>query len=190
MEEVVKKDIISILKKALVVLKQNNVAALDALSNHTLHDASIYQDKDSISIAIIIYALAKLIHRKEHHDIKDWGRIYKDKVNLIRKALNYLQKDDETNYRKTIKDILKNIGAVDKKLKWYISDVLERARIVKGGKLYEHGLSVGKAASLLGISQYELLSYIGKTEIVDIYHEEVVPVAERLAYAKKLFKVK
>ena len=87
------------------------------------------------------------------------------------------------------RDLLKNIGMIDKKLTWYISAVLERAKIVKGSKLYEHGLSVGKAAALLGISQYELMSYIGKTKIIDIYAEEVVPVAKRLAYAKKLFDI-
>jgi hypothetical protein len=190
MEEVVKKDIISILKKALVILKQGDTAALDALSNHMLHDASIYQDNDSISIAVVIYALAKIMHRKEHHDLRDWGRIHREKINLLSKALNYLENDKIEGYRRAVKEMLKNIGAVDRKLKWYIEDVLEKARIAKGGKLYEHGLSVGKAAELLGISQYELMSYVGKTKIVDIYPEEVVPVTKRIAYAKRLFNVK
>ena len=60
---------------------------------------------------------------------------------------------------------------------------------MKGGKLYAHGLSVGQAASLLGISQYELMSYIGKTQISDVFPEEGMSVAKRTAYAKKLFGV-
>ena len=189
MEAAVKKDIIAILKKALVILKRDDVPALDALSNHTLHDASIYQDKDSISIAVVIYALAKVIHRKELDTLKDWDKAYNDILNQLRKALNYIEHGKEAEYRMAIKAILKDIGSIDKKLKLYIGDVLDKARIVKGGKLYEHGLSAGKAAELLGISQYELLSYIGKTQIADVYPEAVVPVAKRIAYAKKLFNV-
>jgi len=190
MEEAVRKDIISILRKALDILKRDDIPELDALSDHTIHDASIYQDKDSLSIAVVIYALAKVIHRTEHAYIKDWKQIYGIIVDSLNKGLKELENNKEDAYRRYIKKILENIGKVEKKLKWYIEDVLDKARIVKGGKLYEHGLSVGQAANLLGISQYELMSYIGKTQIIDVFPEEGWPVAKRVAYAKKLFGVR
>lgn len=190
MEEVVRKDIIDILRRALDILKKKDIPALDELSNHTIHDASIYQDKDSISIAVVIYALSKVIHRAEHAYIKDWGKVYGIIVDALNRGLQELEDDREDAYRRYIKKILESISSIEKKLKWYIEDVMNRARIAKGGKLYEHGLSVGQAAELLGVSQYELMSYIGKTQISDVFSEEGWAVAKRLAYAKKLFGVK
>jgi hypothetical protein len=190
MEEVVRKDIIDIIKKALVILKKNDIPELDALSDHTLHDASIYQDKDSISIAVVIYALAKVIHRTEHAYIKDWKKIYGIIVDSLNKGLRELENNKNDAYRRYVKKILGHIGKVETKMKWYIEDVLDKAKVVKGGKLYAHGLSVEQAASLLGVSQYELMSYIGKTQISDVFPEQGMSVVKRVAYAKKLFGVK
>ena len=81
-----------------------------------------------------------------------------------------------------IRNILKHIGRIDDKLKLYIDDVLDKAKIVKGSTLYEHGVSIGRAAELLGISQWELMSYVGKTKIIDRYKEEVIPTNTRINY--------
>lgn len=189
MEPNVKKDILSTIKSAVKILKKRDVIELDLLSNKTIHNASIYQDKDSISVAIIIYALSKIVKRVEHHEIHNWEKTSKIILESLEKSISYLEKDNEKAFRLEIKTILKKVGEIDRKLKWYIEDVLDKSRIVKGAKLYEHGLSLGKAASLLGVSQYELMGYIGKTQIADVFPEEGVPLKKRLAYAKKLFKV-
>lgn len=186
MEYSIKKDIISILRMALQIIKKEDIPALDELSNHTIHNASIFQDKDSITLAIVIYALSKIVHRSEV-DPKHWKKVYKDVISALQDARFYLEKDQEEKYKKVIKSILKHIGEVDDKLKLYIDDVLDKAKIVKGSKLYEHGVSIERAAELLGVSQWELMSYVGKTRIIDKYEEEVIPVNIRLDYAKKLF---
>ena len=62
------------------------------------------------------------------------------------------------------------------------------AQIKKGSRLYEHGLSMAKSAEILGIGQWELMSYVGKTRIID---EEAVTtgVKKRLDVARKIFNV-
>ena len=43
MEYVIKKDITGILRKALNIIKKEDLAALDELSDHAIKDASIFQ---------------------------------------------------------------------------------------------------------------------------------------------------
>lgn len=190
MEQVVKEDVISILDSVVKVLRKGDVAGLDLLSNRTIHNASTYQDKDSISVAVIIYALSKIVKDVEHHAISGWNEALDSIIVCLENASSDLEKGKEAEYRIQINSILKKIGSIDKKLEWYIEDVLNKSRVIKGAKLYEHGLSLGQAASLLGVSQYELMGYVGKTQIIDSAHEEGVDIKERLGYAKKLFGVK
>jgi hypothetical protein len=189
MEESVKKDIITILRKTIPIIKEENVTALKELSNHTIHDASIFQDKDSILIAIIIYSLSKIIARSEGRT-DDWDKVKDETIKEVERAETFLTNDREEDYRSKIKKLLRNIGKLDKMLSFYIEDIFEKARIIKGAKLYEHGLSIGRAADFLGISQWELMSYVGKTKIVDKYEEEVIPITIRLDHAKKIFRLK
>ncbi|MEK6849763.1 MAG: hypothetical protein AABY01_04310, partial [Nanoarchaeota archaeon] len=63
MDPRIKEDILSVLKKAIEALKSGNFIVLDELSNHTIHDASIYQDEDSTSTAILMYTISKVMQR-------------------------------------------------------------------------------------------------------------------------------
>lgn len=186
MKPEIKQDILSVLEEALKIIKREDIPALDELSNHTIHDASIYQDKDPITIAVVIYALSKIVHRSEFKP-EHWKEVSETVIKDIEDAKAFLENDEDSEYRKVVKNILRQIGKVDDKLKLYIEDVLDKARIVKGSKLYGHGISVERAAELLGISQWELMSYVGKTQIVDAYAEEVIPVNIRLDHAKRIF---
>jgi hypothetical protein len=189
MEQTIRNDILSILGLAVKALKAGDVVEIELLSNRTIHNASIYQDQDSLAIAVVIYALSRVVKNVEHHEIASWDKADNSIVQSLENSQLYLEKDQEKEYRQEIKNILKNIGSIDKKLEWYIEDVLQKSKIVKSAKLYEHGLSLGKAASLLGISQYELMSYVGKTQIIDSFPGEGISLKKRLGYAKELFKV-
>lgn len=183
MNEVVKKDILQVLSDAIDILKieeERDVADLRELSNHTVHNASIFQDEDSTSIAILIYSLSKVIERKE-------GKLnYNSILALLRNAKKNLEQNKTDSYRNTIGKLFRFISTIDNKLKLYIEEVINQAQIKKGGKLYEHGISLGRAADILGISQWELMFYIGKTRLTDIAGG--VGTKERLNYARSLFK--
>lgn len=185
MNEIVKKDILLILSdiiKILTVKEEKDITEIKELSNHTIHNASIFQDEDSVSIAILIYSLSKIIERKQ-------GELnYNNLLNLLKTASKHLTSDDINNYRKIINKMFKFISSVDSKLKLYIEEVINQAQIKKGSKLYEHGISMARAASILGISQWELMSYIGKTNITEIALEEPIDIKTRLKFARGLFE--
>lgn len=184
----IKEDLINILKQTIETLKDSDTNLIE-ISDHTIHDASIFQDQDSISIAVVVYAISKIIDRNQHNPIRGWQIIYKNIIKNLEDALNFIKRDKINNYRLVIKELIKKLGQADDQLKLYIDDVLEKARITKGSKLYEHGVSVGRAAELMGISQWELLSYIGKTKIIDKFPENVIQVENRIKFAKKIFNL-
>lgn len=183
MDEVVKRDILSVLSGVVGILEveeEKDVSDLRELSNHTIHNASIFQDEDSVSIAILIYSLSKVIERRE-------GKMnYKVLLKLITDAKKNLEQNKVGEYRKIIRKLFNFISTIDSKLKLYIEEVINQAQIKKGSKLYEHGISMARAASILGISQWELMFYVGKTRMTDI--KGGVNVKERLNYARGLFK--
>ena len=179
MNEKIKRDIIAIVDDCLRYIELQDIASIKELSNHTIHNASIFQDQDSISIAVIMYALSKIFDRK--------GVVSKDIINILKKAKAALQNNRFELYRKTVKSLIENISKEDTKLKLYIQEVIEQAQIKKGSKLYEHGISMAQAASLLGISQWDLMNYVGKTKISDMVKESI-PMEKRLKFARGLFK--
>lgn len=183
MNEVVKKDILQVLSDTISVLEveeERDVADLRELSNHTVHNASIFQDEDSISIAILIYSLSKVIERREGK--LNYGTI----LSLLKNAKKNLEQNKINDYRNTIKKLFNFISTIDTKLKLYTEEVINQAQIKKGGKLYEHGISLARASEILGISQWELMFYIGKTRLTDAAGG--INIKERLNYARSLFK--
>ena len=183
MNEIIKKDLIAVLSDLLDILKskeEKDIFEIRNLSNHTIHNASIFQDEDSVSIAVLIYSLSKIIERKYR------SFNYSSVMPQLRGAIIYLKKGNIDSYRNTIKNIFKLISTIDTKLKLYIEDVIKQAEIKKGSRLYEHGISMARAADILGISEWELMFYTGKTRIADMPLEPV-NVVERLKLARRLF---
>ena len=184
MRDIIKKDILKIINQVLELLKQKdetNVVELKELSDHVIHNASIFQDKDSVSIAVLIYSLSKIIERE--------GFIEKKIVQNLKHAKFHLEKDEFTKYNIVIKKTFRAISRADNKLKLYIQEVIDQAEIKKGSRLYEHGISIAQAASVLGISQWDLMSYIGKTKIPDVTPLRS-DVKNRLMFTRKLFGLK
>lgn len=184
MIEEVKKDILSILAEALEAFAREDYVGFKEISNHTIHDASIYQDEDSLSIAVIIFSLYKIAGRSQGREKEACGKI----IGALSDAYELLKKGAEEDYRKALKRAFESISRTDKKFGLYVEEVINQAQIKKGSKLYEHGISASRAASLLGISQWELMGYVGKT-IMPGAETETFDVRDRVNFAKKLFGV-
>lgn len=178
-------DILRILEDVVKFVKLNDYIALKDLSNHTIHNASIFQDEDSVAIAVIVYALSKIMERVKLKKKSVKGDI----VSTIQRSMKLLKEARIDKYRQEIKKLLEIIAETDSSLRLYIEEVISQAEIKKGSKLYEHGISIARAAEILSISQWELMSYIGKTRIVDVMEEK--PTArERLRIAREIFNIK
>jgi hypothetical protein len=182
MDDTVKKDIISTLAEVIELLKvkeEADILEIRNISNHTIHNATIFQDEDSISIAILIYALSKVIERS-------FGKVnYMKFLDLLNSARSHLDKGHVDGYRKSVKNVFTEISRIDKKAELYVEKVINQAQIKKGSKLHEHGVSIGRAADILGISQWELANYVGKTSLSDL---ETINAVDRLKFVRGLFK--
>ena len=180
MRQDVREDILNILRRVVKVLEKGYFNQLKALSNHTVHNASIFQDQDSIGIAVVTYALEKIVDLSSF-DAPAFRTIFNQ-------ALRDLEENRVEAYRDSVGKLFRKIADTDQKLKNYIDHVVEFSLIKKGGKIYEHGISLAQTASLLGINQWELMEYLGTTTVGDRFQEEI-GVRKRLETARSIFSL-
>ena len=182
MNELIKQDIIAVVHDSIKCIEKENYIALRKLSDETVHGASIFQEEDSVTIAVLIYSLYKIIERGKNNK-KDIKAI----TLVLRDSLENLRKDKIDKYRKSIQKALSLVSKIDSKLKLYAEEVIKQAEIKKGSKLYDHGISLSRAAEMLGVSKWELMDYLGKTRVSDTWVER--NVKDRYNFAKKLFNI-
>ena len=175
----IKENIVLVLNEAIEALKKKDALQLRDISDKTIHSASIFQDKESITTAVLIYALFKI---SERHDQLDPMII-----DLLVKAKNQLDYGNVQEYNKLTKKLIRNMSKIDQQLELYVHRIIADAQIKKGSRIYAHGISLAQTADILGISQWELMNYVGKTKISD-FSLEKLNVIDRLNYTKKLFK--
>jgi len=179
--------VIVVLEKAKEAIKKDDSVEIRQLSNETLHAASIYQDADNIAIAVILYALSKLVERKNYQEYKGWSKFEKLYIASLNKAIGDLKRGDIPHYRKHIGEIRGAIRNLSGNLKSYVDDVFRKAEIQKASRLHEHGLSAAKTAKILGITLWELNQYIGQTGIADVNLAYTRDLDERILAAQKIF---
>lgn len=181
MRYVVKTDILAVINDSISLLNAKDFENLKNISNHVTHNASIFQDADSITIAVVIYSLSKIGERAGMSQA-----IQQKVLDQLEQCKELLQQDKFDQYRNSMKNLIRLILKMDKKLAMYVDHVTEKAQIHKGGKLHQHGISIARAAQVLGISRWELMSYIGKTKIHDspVTHDGV---KSRMAFTRALF---
>jgi len=182
MNELIKKDSLKILDRVIQILKSKedkDTIEIKNLSNHTIHNASVFQDQCSISIAVIIYALSKIIERKK------FELNLSKMIRNLEKARKFLNNDDMYGFSLALKKLFSEISKIDSGLKLYAQHVINEAQVKKGCKLCEHGLSTEKASQVIGVSQWDLMNYLGNTK----FKENIagVDVKSRLKFARGLF---
>ncbi|MEM0231009.1 MAG: hypothetical protein QXW00_02265 [Candidatus Woesearchaeota archaeon] len=179
MEEVVRQDILSVLSDAEKYIRESKISNLKELSNHTIHNCSIFQDHDSIIIAVLIYSLSKVMEKTD-------GEFSAHALRSLAYARNNLLLNHEEEYQKSIQELMDYIAKTDSATKKYIQEVILQAMVKKGGRIYEHGISLTRAASILGVSPWELMTYVGQSAEVDEFISG--RTRERLNFARSLFK--
>ena len=177
MEEVVRQDILEVLGQGIEALNRGDAFVVKELSNHVIHNASIFQDEDSLGTAVLMYALSKTME-KGRLDVGEVGK-------LLSKAKSELETFNFDEYRLAVKLALRKISQADSRLKVFVSSVIDQAQLKKGCKICMHGVSVARTANILGVSRWELMQYLGRTTFHDEI-DETVNVLERLAYARKV----
>lgn len=182
MQEYVRQSVIELLTKVIRALDDEDTVALGELSDLSARDAAVYQDEDTVSIAVLVYAFSKIVQH-----CCQTNTSYTAITDLVRQARSALSDSNIPGYTSIVKRAFNVVQRLDNKIKQYVQEVLNKARIKKGSKLYENGLSAARASEMLGISQWELLSYIGKTTIADTQPKEKLNALARLKIARGLF---
>ena len=155
---------IEVLKETKIAILQKNAIKLRDLSNRTVHSSCSYQDPGSVTAAVLIYALSKLIERGDISKIKDWDKLIKKFNSNLDLAILALEENNSEAYALHMQRARKVIESGAVNLKPYIKEVIRKASINKGSKLYAHGLSLEKTARLLGITQWELSEYTAQID--------------------------
>lgn len=177
----IKEDILAVLKESIELIETQEFPAqgLVETSNKVIHNASIYQDEDSIYTAVLIYALSKTIQYCCEKEIP-----FKKFSYPLKKMQEYLGKNNFKLFRREISKMISDIRKTDEKLKTYVQEVLDRSKIKKGSKIHEHGISIARTAAILGLTQWELQEYVG---VQKEFAAETTPVKKRLEIARGLF---
>lgn len=176
-----------VLEQTKTALTTKNLIQLKFLSNKTINTASAQQDSSSITIAVMIYTLSKFLEREDYKKISGWDRFVKKFNSTLDLAIKALKEENDKAYEKHIQKARQIIASNAPSLKKYIHDVLKKASINKGSKIYEHGISLEQTSRLLGISQWELSDYIGSKSLADIKQNQTINVKTRAKMAMEFF---
>jgi hypothetical protein len=179
-------NILRILKETLEALKNDNPAPLKDLSDQTLHSAST-GDADNIAVAVVIYSLGKILSRQDYRTLKGWSIFQSTIISSLKCSINDLEQGNEDKFRKDFVFIRNAINKLSGKLKTYIEDVFKKAEIAKASRIYEHGVSLGKTAEMLGVSMYDLQSYTGQTGISEVSLNQTIDAKTRIKMLEELF---
>jgi hypothetical protein len=181
------KHIAEVLEATKQALTSQDSIKLKELSNQTIHCASIEQDNGSIMIAVLVYSLSKILERKENMKIKNWNEFMKKIISYLSMATVAALEGNEIAYEQHLERARKTLNSLSINLKPYIQEVVRKASINKASKIYEHGISLGKTASLLGISEWELTDYIGQSKASESTFIRSMDVKKRIQIAMEFF---
>ena len=183
-----KDNLLNIISSVIKAIDEKDIFTIKEMSNRTVHSASIFQDPNSISIAVIVYSLAKIYEREKYSKYKDWKNFEKLVLVNLKDAFSNINANRTEEFSQNLKLILDSIKKLSGHLKRYIEDVFRKARINKASRLYEHGISVEQTAKLLGITVFELAEYAGKTGIADVDLSITMPEKDRIKIAIDFFE--
>ncbi|NCO11365.1 hypothetical protein CO038_01605 [Candidatus Pacearchaeota archaeon CG_4_9_14_0_2_um_filter_39_13] len=181
-----KEHIIYVLKEAIQAIRTDNASKLQQLSDQTIHSASVYQDTDSISVAVTIYSISKVVSRKDSLKIGRWNSFVDKISSALGLAIDALEKGRVESFSSHLEKSVKLMSSFSN-LKPYIQDVLRKAAINKASKLYEHGISLAQTAKLLGITRWELSEYVGQKTVNNNPYKTTISGKKRAEMALEFF---
>jgi len=180
-------NVLRIFKETKEAFDTGNIVKMKHLSDQTIHTAAITQDGDNVIVAVLVYTISKVLEREHYRGMEGWGAFYKNLIRNLDVSIKSLEKKDIEKFRDAIGGIRNFLNEMDEDLGIYIKDVFYKAGVNKAFKLYEHGLSSEQTAKLLGVSLWDLSSYIGQSTISEAFASETLPIAERIKIAEDFF---
>lgn len=180
-------NIVRVLKKARKHLREGEYDSLGRLSDETIDSATVHQDALNVIVAVLVYSMYKVFQRENYRRMKGWDRFYAlviEKVDLMVKSG---QKGDREGMLQVAGEIRHSLNFLYGDLGDYIKDVFRKAEINKAFRLYEHGISGARTANLLGVSLWDLSSYIGQAKVNEANSEDSIHFSKRYKKLERFF---
>ncbi|MBT4446275.1 hypothetical protein HOA92_03385 [archaeon] len=185
MKEAMRQSLTKDIGKIITILQRNDALTakdLKDLSNHVINDVALYKNTDAATLAILIYSIYKsilCIEANKHDEVVRGLQILQSNLKL----------KQFTKYNSSMKQLFTLLKECDSRIKNHIQDVFYAAKIKKGTNLMERGLSIARAADLMGVSRWDVMQYGGSNVAVE-QHSESWPASKRIALARKIFSTK
>ena len=185
MDAEIKKEIVYDLQRSIEILQtreETDVEELRQLSDHAIEHVALYKDLDIISVTVLIYSIYKTFSCIGKED-------YAELLTGLEKAKHFLETNQFGRYNQSIKKLFEIIRRCSAETKEHLQDVMQAARIKKGTALLSRGLSIGQAAGLMGLSNWDLQQYAGRTTALGD-GKTTISARKRLQWAMKIFGVR
>jgi hypothetical protein len=181
-------NLLRVLKEIKEAVLDGDTAKLNELSNGTIHSATVSQNPINTIIAVLAYAFSKVFSRDNYQRMEGWDVFRDSLLTNLSLMIVAAERGDSEGVILGAGKIRHSLNSISSRLKFYIKEIFRKAEINKAFKLYEHGLSSEKTAKLLGISLWELASYIGQSNISEARVAITLPEKERVKYVEEFFK--
>ncbi|MCW8966172.1 MAG: hypothetical protein OQK82_05750 [Candidatus Pacearchaeota archaeon] len=181
-------NVLRVLLDTKQALEKNDTTWLKNLSNQTIHTASTKQDSTNITLAVIVYSISKILERTDYKKYPDWQKLYNTIIISFEASVAAAKSHDSNKLKLNLNKIRKIITKLSGNFKKNIEEVFRKASISKASRIYEHGISMEKTAKLLGVTQYELADYAGKTGISNMPEGKTASLRQRIKMAEKIFQ--
>jgi len=190
MRDDVKRDILNVLTSVEEAIVLRDAERIKEMSNHVIHSASIFQDKYTVTVAVLVYALSKIMdkEREQKYEKVTYKEFLEKIQDYLEEAINSLRKGNLPFFEMRLRSISHEIYEFDKNFSQYMQYVIQKAKIKKAIKIYEHGISLGTVAELLGVSEWELMEYGGKTRVHEHPATITLTPKERMKKIKELLE--
>ncbi len=183
MEEEIRREILFDLSETIKILEERepkDVEELKRLSEHAIEDVALYKNTDLVAVTVLIYSIYKIL---PDISLANQRKLVKD----LLAAHRNLQEGKLGRYNRNIKTLYNAVRQSNAKVRQHLQDVMQAARIKKGTSLLQRGLSIGQAAGLMGLSNWDLQAYASKLYLD--HTEAKIPAKKRLMGALKIFGV-
>ena len=177
---------LGLMEQARAAFQNTNAMQLKEISNDATREAVVNNDRVFAKIAVIAYALSKLVSKQHILESASWGKARKAIINSLEGLIALLRKNMNDEFAASLGSFEAEVRKVDESLGNYVRNIIEKAEVKVSSSAYAQGLSLSGAAELTGADKTELQNYIGITKIHD-EEETKLFMAERMRKIRKIF---
>ena len=168
----------------LSAFRKRNQRRLRKLNDHVLHDTALECNKINFNLAIISYALSKIVS-KPRFLRKEFDPCFSDVESSLENLIKCAKRGDENQVLSCFKDIEKAVSCFDSKDPRFAIDLITKGKLKMAATFYAQGMSLGVASEMTGIQKQEILDYAGQTMMFDRLKDEK-SMKERMKIARQL----